>query len=348
MLPERETDTRTPDGDERGEAACARIERGLPAHYASAYIDAMGSPRQGQARRKRDGESLPPKWQVVENVVAACERIQHSGLCVEIVQQAMLPVLTDPSRRREIDVFVRLNVGGRVLTVGVEVRARGASVDVPDIGSFIDKRDEVGLDRLCVVSTTGFTAGATSKAAAAAVQLVEPDAIDACGVFPRDAFVETCGVRIAHVDVVDRTPAQSAWIRGVRAERVKLVPHEGGVVALAQVLNQAAAQAVTTAEPRVPHEADVSVDIDLRPRFRAIRVGRREGAVPPLFRVSGRCVRTPVEHLGIRLFGLELATFVLSGARPLQQWTLGVPAGGGHIAITRGPARPRRTRTGLG
>jgi hypothetical protein len=282
------------------------------------------------------------------NVVAACERIQHDGVSVEIVQKAMLPVLTDLSRRREIDVFVRLHVGGRVLTVGVEVRARGAPVDVPALGSFIDKRDEVGLDRLCIVSTTGFTPGATSKATTDAVQLVEPAAIDACGVFPRDTFVETCGVRIAHLDVVDRTAADCAWIRGVRAERVQLVPNEGGVVGLARVLDHAAAQAVTTADPCVPHDAQVSVDIDLRPHFREIRIGRRAGPVPRLFRIHGRCVRMTVEHLGIKLFGLELATFVLSGARPLQQWTLGVPAGGGHVAITRGPARPRATQTGLG
>src|SRR5688572_20322035 len=92
-------------------------------------------------RARRDEQASPPKWQIIENVVAACERIRHDGIRAEIVQKAMLPVLTDPARRREVDVFVRLSVGGRVLTVGVEVRARGAPVDVPDIGSIIDLRD---------------------------------------------------------------------------------------------------------------------------------------------------------------------------------------------------------------
>lgn len=66
-----------------------------------------------------------PRWQVVENVVAALERIRNVTPGMVLTQKAQVPVYHDPSRVRDVDVLVRYPVGTRTFSLGIEVKAHG-------------------------------------------------------------------------------------------------------------------------------------------------------------------------------------------------------------------------------
>jgi hypothetical protein len=105
-----------------------------------------------------------PSWQVLENVVAAIERAHAHLPGMSVTQKVQMPRLSDPTDTRDVDVLVEIPVGGRTLRVGVEVKAKGRPLTIDQMGCIVDLRWDIAVDRFCVVSMSGFSAGAAKKA----------------------------------------------------------------------------------------------------------------------------------------------------------------------------------------
>jgi hypothetical protein len=118
-------------------------------------------------RTKRPGQRKPkptPRWQVIENVVAALETACRGVPGLTITQKAQVPVYHDTSRARDVDVLVRYPVGNRVFSLGIEVKAHVRPLTVGHLGQILDLWHEVRLDRFAVVSLSGFSKDAAIKA----------------------------------------------------------------------------------------------------------------------------------------------------------------------------------------
>lgn len=132
--------------------------------------------REGSRKDEDVGAPTPsatPRWQVVENVVAAVEAYySRSQADVVITKKAMLPHDDDPSRMREVDVLVRASVGRRVMRVGIDVKDEGNPLDVTKVEQLIGKASKLrkSIDRFCIVSTSGYTRTAKEDADRAGVE----------------------------------------------------------------------------------------------------------------------------------------------------------------------------------
>lgn len=127
-------------------------------------------PAKRGARRRR---ARPEKWQIVENVVAALERVQANVPGTKVEQKALLGCLADPKDTREIDVLVTIPASGRALQIGIDVKNEARALSTESLGTLIEKRDEVGLGTYYVVSTAGFSEPAKRKAARRGVHLLK-------------------------------------------------------------------------------------------------------------------------------------------------------------------------------
>ncbi len=129
------------------------------------------APTRARAKRSAAGTPAVPRWQVVENVVAAIERVRAEIPGIIVTQRAQLPRLLDASATRDVDVLVELPVGGRVLRIAIEVKGRTRPLSIDQMGALVELWRDVAVDRFCVGSTSGFTAGARNKAAENGVEL---------------------------------------------------------------------------------------------------------------------------------------------------------------------------------
>lgn len=113
----------------------------------------------GNARARAKAKRAKAKdelWQVVENVVAALERVRNQIPGMKVTQRAQVPTIHEPGETRDVDVLVEIPVGGRMLSIGIEVKNKTRPVDLVALGSIISLKEELHLDRFCVVSTSGF------------------------------------------------------------------------------------------------------------------------------------------------------------------------------------------------
>ncbi|MBX7135015.1 MAG: restriction endonuclease [Fimbriimonadaceae bacterium] len=114
-----------------------------------------------------------PKWQIVENVVAAIEMFYaKTSPSAKIIQKARLPQDDRPEQRREVDVLVVIPAGRRTARIGVDVKNEKAPLDVVVVEQLIGKYSKLrqSLDKYCIVSTSGFTQPALADAARAGVE----------------------------------------------------------------------------------------------------------------------------------------------------------------------------------
>lgn len=110
------------------------------------------------------------KWQLLEGVVTAIERSLTELPGTSVVHNAAVPV-RNSNRTRQVDVYVSIPVGPRVLRIGVEVRDERPHVDVAEIEQLNAKLSKLDVDRKCVVSASGFTTGARVEADHCGVEL---------------------------------------------------------------------------------------------------------------------------------------------------------------------------------
>jgi hypothetical protein len=106
-----------------------------------------------KAKRAKAKDEL---WQVVENVVAALERVRNQIPGMKVTQRAQVATIHEPGETRDVDVLVEIPAGGRTLSIGIEVKNKTRPIDLVGLGSIISLKEELHLDRFCVVSTSGF------------------------------------------------------------------------------------------------------------------------------------------------------------------------------------------------
>ena len=105
----------------------------------------------------------PPKWKVLENIVAAIERSLNSVPGTRVIPNASVPerISVVP---RQVDVYVEIPTGPRMLRIGVEVRDKSVPSDLPEVEQLIAKLKKLDLDFGCIVSRAGFTKTAKEEA----------------------------------------------------------------------------------------------------------------------------------------------------------------------------------------
>jgi hypothetical protein len=101
-----------------------------------------------------------PKWQVVENVVAAIERSHASVPGMRIIQKAVLLQRRGRQYPREVDVLVERPTDDRVERTGIDVKNERRPIDVEMLEGLAAKRKKLDLDCYVVVSTSGDSAAA--------------------------------------------------------------------------------------------------------------------------------------------------------------------------------------------
>lgn len=104
-----------------------------------------------------------PKWKVVENVVTAIERSLNTVEGAKVIPNASIRERVS-NIARQVDAYVEIPTGPRVLRVGVEVRDESVAVDLPEIEQLITKLKKLDVDYGCVVSRAGFTSTAQAEA----------------------------------------------------------------------------------------------------------------------------------------------------------------------------------------
>lgn len=112
----------------------------------------------------------PPKWKVVENVVAAIERSLAAVPGTRVIPNASVSERIS-GVPRQVDVCVEIPTGPRVLRIGVEVRDKSTPLDLPEVEQLIAKLKKLELDYGCIVSRAGFTTAAKEDAVRNGIEL---------------------------------------------------------------------------------------------------------------------------------------------------------------------------------
>lgn len=176
-------------------------------------------------------------WQVVENVVAAIEKGRPGVPGMRIIQKALVSERTHPTEAREVDVLVEIPIGSRVLRVGIEVKHEDRPIDVTTLEGLGAKKAKIDLDRLCVVSTSGFTERAERDAAALGIELVTIEEFEASDwwLAPPLQIIERRQVEVLGVTLTwSRGEHDRAWLaRGpAQVDRVELRDASGNTASL--------------------------------------------------------------------------------------------------------------------
>jgi len=105
----------------------------------------------------------PPKWKIVENTVAAIERSLNLVSGTKVIPNASVPERVSDVLR-QVDVYLEIPTGPRMLRIGVEVRDKAVPLDLPEVEQLIAKLKKLDLDFGCIVSRAGFTNTASEEA----------------------------------------------------------------------------------------------------------------------------------------------------------------------------------------
>jgi restriction endonuclease len=112
----------------------------------------------------------PAKWKVVENVVAAFERSLIAIVGTKVIPNSSVPERVSGTRR-QVDVYIEIPTGNRILRIGVEVRNECVPLDLVQVEQLVAKLGKLDIDRGCIVSTSGFTASGKEEAGRNGVEL---------------------------------------------------------------------------------------------------------------------------------------------------------------------------------
>ena len=96
-----------------------------------------------------------------EELVSWIEQCLHDT--AKVTPNAKLPD-KDTGKLRQIDVLIELEDGPTKILIMVEARDRSRKFGVPALEALVTKRDSVGVDAACIVSSEGFTKTALEKA----------------------------------------------------------------------------------------------------------------------------------------------------------------------------------------
>lgn len=299
-----------------------------------------------------------PDWQVVENVAAALQKISIRVPGLRVTQRAQLPRINDPSTTRDVDVLVEVP-GPQPVRTCIEVKNKKRPLTIEQVGCIADLARDVEHDHFTIISTSGFSRGARTKAAENKIQLVTLDEFgqsDFWAYRPATSLVKTGGhllhtsLEFSEHDKATHGSRIEDALRGACPDKATL-ENETGSVTLT-VLMQAMFNAHLQRGGQQPdHGQVVSFAIDtanLSETTMLVR-GVRLPA-PALITCEFRFERTVTEvpERRFRLGDVEVVTVEMQVFDRSEQVSLAKvpqPDGSTQIVMSRGPAKPPKVRS---
>jgi len=115
-------------------------------------------------KAETDGEL---KWRVYEKIVGDTQAMHRN--CVVIQDHKIKGVRSGVIR--QIDVWVTGEIAGHEIKLAIECKLHKAKVDIKTVDAFIGFLEDVAADKGVLITTTGFTLGAKTRAGAAGIEL---------------------------------------------------------------------------------------------------------------------------------------------------------------------------------
>lgn len=300
--------------------------------------------------------SRTPRWQVVENVVAALEKVRSQVPGMTVTQKAQLPRLGDPNDTRDIDVLVELPVGDRTIRIAVEVKNKRRRMSIEQMGCIADLRRDIATDRFCVVSTSGFTKAARKKAAENGIELATLQEFERSEfwAYPPATFVTTTGGAILQVEF---DFAESVVAADGEAIQLALsgTPHDDimlsdttGTASVTSFLNALLQGQLRTQLDGLRDDDEFRLGVNLSERERLTVTARGQtfsGLHGLIATVRIKKTTQCVPERRFRLGDIELTTAELTlFGTPQQVSILRVPQsdGGSQLMLVRGPVSPEK------
>ena len=297
-------------------------------------------------------------WQVIENVVAAIENARNRHPGMKVTQRAQLPRIPKPSEYRDVDVLVELPIGGRRITIAIEVKAKSRPVSIEQMGTLVDLRRDIAVDRFCVVSLKGFTKGARSKAEEANIEITTLSQIKSGGIFayPPEATVRKTGGELLSVRFLFNEETVSrdgdrlrAALADLRHEEVILTDSTGSVPLL-RLLTAMIHEQGRDLLAQLEHGDVFPFGLDLRQRVGLTMSIKGETLPGPEFlEVVAKLSKTTetVPEYRYQLDDIQIATSAMNLGGAAQQVSLvsvPQPDGTTQLVLSRGPVKPKKVR----
>lgn len=105
--------------------------------------------------------SVPQRTNARQRIVYLAKR-HLAGTNAIVTESKLLPDLDD-GRLREVDVVIDGSVGGEAVTIGIEVLDRARRVDKEIVEARLNKHRRLPVNKLVIISWSGFTKGALAK-----------------------------------------------------------------------------------------------------------------------------------------------------------------------------------------
>ncbi|MGI8611531.1 MAG: restriction endonuclease [Sphingomicrobium sp.] len=170
----------------------------------------------------------------LQNLVAALERVlsQQAGVTIESPRRLRDK---DTGQLREHDVCITRRHAHHTILTGIEVKDTGRKAGVPEVEAFAKKCEKTGVHHRVLVSASGFTKTARTKAAALDIVCMELSEVDSFDWMAVDFFVQI-DRQIPHIDarVFFKATKPSEPFRVYDANKVEMTPsHLANVVYMA-------------------------------------------------------------------------------------------------------------------
>lgn len=107
------------------------------------------------------------KWRLYEKVIA--DTTNKYPNCTVVSDQKVTGVRSGVTR--QVDVWVTGDIAGHEIKLAIECKLYKAKVDIKTVDAFIGFLEDVGADKGVLITTTGFTSGAQSRAKASGIDL---------------------------------------------------------------------------------------------------------------------------------------------------------------------------------
>jgi hypothetical protein len=162
-----------------------------------------------------------PKWQVVENVVAALERAQGKASGWHVYQNARV-MQRNSSKRRQVDVCVICPSKPREFRVAIDVKDERRPLDIELVEQLCVKGSKLAVDRYVIVSTSGYSAEAFAEAQKNGVVALTLTEGDLSGVFRAFQFhilrpeIVSVGLEYGPNELKPDVMGPEGWLVGTR------------------------------------------------------------------------------------------------------------------------------------
>jgi hypothetical protein len=304
----------------------------------------------GTTKRAKAKDEL---WQVVKNVVAALERARNKVPGMRVTQRAQIATIHDRAETREVDVLVEIPSGGRTLSIGIEVKNKMRPIDLAGLGSIISLKEDLHLDRLCVVSTSGFAKRALRLAWRKGIELITMEQFEASEFWaaPPGMLFKNTQFQLLHVEFLYPESVLSEYKNSVlpilqAAGANVVLENSTGAASLERVI---VGFAIDQKPSGLIDQQLLTINVELESAGVRLLVGGQEVPLPD--RIVG-VIRVHQKLIGLdetrfRVGDIEASTVAAKlGGEDRQLTIVAVPqeGGGKQLVLSVGPREPPKTR----